>query len=115
MITRISLFAVVTLAGFATVVHAEDAPSSNNPITLTLKDHHFSPSEVTIPANVRVEFDVTNQDPTPAEFESDDFDAEKVLPSGTSVKINIGPLKPGTYEFHDEYNEDASKSRLIVK
>jgi hypothetical protein len=29
--------------------------------------------------------------------------------------VLIPPLKPGTYEFHDEYNEDASKSRLVVK
>ena len=41
--------------------------------------------------------------------------ARAVLPSGQEVSIFIGPLKPGTYEFHDEYNEDVSKSRLIVK
>jgi heme/copper-type cytochrome/quinol oxidase subunit 2 len=92
--------------------HADDASA---PVTLSLKDHHFTPAEVTIPANARVEFDVTNNDATPAEFESDDFSAEKVLPSGQAVKINIGPLKPGTYEFHDEYNEDESKARLTVK
>jgi hypothetical protein len=82
---------------------------------LTLKEHHFAPSEVTIPANQRVRFVVKNLDPTPAEFESDDFKAEKVIPADQSATILIGPLRPGTYEFHDEYNEDASKSRLIVK
>lgn len=83
--------------------------------TLTLKNHKFSPAEITIPANNTVHFLVTNQDPTPAEFESDDFRAEKLLPSGRQILVVIPPLKPGTYEFHDEYNEDASKSRLVVK
>jgi heme/copper-type cytochrome/quinol oxidase subunit 2 len=83
--------------------------------SLTLKDHHFTPGELSVPANVRVRLSVKNLDPTPAEFESDDFKAEKVVPAGREVSLTIGPLKPGTYEFHDEYHEAASKSRLIVK
>jgi plastocyanin len=105
-----------SLTAFCNAAHAQDTPTASTaPVTLTLQDHRFTPAEVTIPANTRVEFDVTNQDKTPAEFESDDFKAEKVLPSGAQVKIGIGPLKAGTYEFHDEYNEDESKSRLIVQ
>ncbi len=112
MFKTASLFTFAAFSAFAIVpAHADDAA----PVILTLENHHFTPAEVTIPADTRVEFDVTNKDATPAEFESDDFDAEKVLPSGQAVKIQIGPLKPGTYEFHDEYNEDDSKSRLIVK
>jgi len=91
------------------------AQAAEPSVSLELKAHHFTPAVVTIPANTRVRFVVKNADPTPAEFESDDFKAEKVLPSGQEVSIFIGPLKPGTYEFHDEYNEDVSKSRLIVK
>jgi heme/copper-type cytochrome/quinol oxidase subunit 2 len=110
-ITFVAIFSLACLGGLP-LAHADDATA---PVTLTLENHHFSPAEITIPANTRVEFDVTNQDATPAEFESDDFSAEKVLPAGQPVKVTVGPLKPGTYEFHDEYNEDASKSRLIVE
>lgn len=91
------------------------ACADDTSFSLTLKDHRFAPSELTIPANTRVRLTVQNLDPTPAEFESDDFKAEKLLPSGREVSFTIGPLKPGTYEFHDEYHEAASKSRLIVK
>ena len=49
------------------------------------------------------------------QIESDDFKAEKVIPAGREISLTIGPLKPGTYEFHDEYHEKESKSRLIVK
>ncbi len=85
------------------------------PVTLTLQNHHFTPAEITLPADTRVKLAVTNLDPTPAEFESDDFKAEKVLPTGKEVKIEVGPFKAGTYEFHDEYNEDVSKSQIVVK
>ena len=91
------------------------AQAADPVFALSLKDHHFTPSEITIPANTRVRFVVKNEDKTPAEFESDDFKAEKVIPGGGEATILIGPLKPGTYEFHDEYHEEASKARLIVK
>ncbi len=84
-------------------------------IALSLQDHHFTPAEVTIPANTRVRLVIRNLDPTPAEFESDDFKAEKIIPAGAEVWVLLPALPQGNYEFHDEYHEDASKSRLIVK
>jgi heme/copper-type cytochrome/quinol oxidase subunit 2 len=104
------LFAALLLIASAATANAAE-PS----FSLTLKDHHFTPAELTIPANTRVRFMVKNLDATAAEFESDDFKAEKVIPAGREVAVMIPALKPGTYEFHDEYNEAASKSRLIVK
>ncbi|CAB3783871.1 hypothetical protein LMG28614_01748 [Paraburkholderia ultramafica] len=83
--------------------------------TLTLKDHKFSPADLTIPAGKKVKVTVKNLDATPAEFESDDFKAEKVIPGGKQVDVFIGPLKAGTYEFHDEYHEAESKTHLTVK
>ncbi len=95
---------------------AAPAAKADDPaFALTLKNHKFDPAELTIPANKRVKLTVKNLDPTPAEFESDDFKAEKVVPAGREVTLFIGPLKPGTYEFHDEYHEAESKSRLVVQ
>jgi heme/copper-type cytochrome/quinol oxidase subunit 2 len=107
--------AIAALPALLLLAPGQPARADDPAFSLTLKDHHFTPSELTIPANVRVHVTVKNLDPTPAEFESDDFKAEKVVPAGREVSLTIGPLKPGTYEFHDEYHEDASKSRLVVK
>ncbi|MCO8592071.1 cupredoxin domain-containing protein [Burkholderia multivorans] len=89
--------------------------AADDVVNLTLKDHKFAPDGVTIPAGKKVKFVVKNLDATPAEFESDDFKAEKVVPAGKSVEILVGPLKAGTYEFHDEYHEAQSKTHLTVK
>jgi hypothetical protein len=102
------LFLGLTLAAAPAVA---DEPS----FSLVLKDHRFTPGEVTIPANTRFRLRVKNLDPTPAEFESDDFKAEKVVPAGQEVVVLIPALAAGTYEFHDEYHEASSKSRLVVK
>jgi hypothetical protein len=100
---------------FAVVGSFGSALAADPTVSLTLKGHRFVPSEVTIPADTRVRILVKNLDATPAEFESDDFRAEKVIPAGKEVTVMVGPLKAGTYEFHDEYHEAESKSRLIVQ
>jgi plastocyanin len=107
--------ALALLAGLLLAAPATATQADETAFNLTLKDHRFTPAELTIPANTRVRFVVKNVDPTPAEFESDQFRAEKILPAGQEVSFFVGPLKPGTYEFHDEYHENESKSRLIVK
>ncbi|KVE42074.1 cupredoxin domain-containing protein [Burkholderia sp. BDU5] len=106
----ISAFALAVFAASATQAFAAD-----DTYNLTLKDHRFSPAGLTIPADKKVKVTVRNLDTTPAEFESDDFKAEKVIPAGKQVDIFIGPLKAGVYEFHDEYHEAESKTKLTVK
>jgi hypothetical protein len=104
---------VALAAGLA--VMASVAVAAEASYTLTLKDHKFSPADLSIPTGKKVKVTVKNLDPTPAEFESDDFKAEKVIPAGKQAELLIGPLKAGTYELHDEYHEAESKARLTVK
>lgn len=82
---------------------------------IILKDHAFTPAELTIPADTKVKLVVKNLDSTPAEFESDDFKREKIIPGGKSATISVGPLKTGTYKFFDEFNEATAQGVLIVK
>jgi hypothetical protein len=82
---------------------------------LNIKDHKFTPSQLTIPARKRVKLIVKNLDATPAEFESHDFKAEKVIPGQSEISLKVGPLEPGSYNFVDEFHEDQAKGILIVK
>jgi len=106
-----SVLSIGMLAGLSSAAQADDDAT----LVLTLKGHHFDPAAPSIPADKRVKVTVTNMDATPAEIESDDFKLEKVLPPGAAVTLAIGPLKAGSYEIHDEYNEDVSKTKLTVK
>jgi hypothetical protein len=99
-----------------TQVRSEDMPPSPMPaFTLTLKDHVFTPPQLTVPANEKIKLTVRNLDPTPAEFESDDFQAEKVVPANEEVSLTIAPLKPGTYGFFDDFHEDETKGTLVAQ
>jgi hypothetical protein len=87
---------------------------ADDPVHLILKDHRFVPTEVSVPADQRFRIEVVNQDPTPAEFESSDLRAEKIVVPGGKITVLAGPLKPGTYTFFDDYNPDQAKGTLTA-
>lgn len=90
------------------------AAKAGEPVVITLKDHTFTPAEVKAPANERFCIEVTNADPAPAEFESSDLRAEKIIVPGGKIAVMVGPLKPSTYTFFDEYHPDTAKGTLVV-
>lgn len=76
--------------------------------TLSLKDHRFTPPELSVPADERLRIEVENRDTTPAEFESSDLRVEKIIVPGGKITVTVGPLRPGTYKFFDDYHPDTA-------
>jgi len=83
--------------------------------TITIKDHKFTPSELKVPANKRLQIEVVNDDPTPEEFESHEMKVEKVIPGKSKGVVRIGPLKPGRYPFFGEFHEATAKGVVIAE
>jgi hypothetical protein len=83
-------------------------------ITITLKDHQFVPSEVPVPANVKVKLLVKNEQTVTSEFESNSLHREKIVTAGGEITVFVGPLDPGSYEFFDDFH-NATRGRLIAK
>lgn len=111
--TRIASRHLPALAAALALVAAAPA-SAAEPVRLVIKDHSFTPAEITVPANERFRIEVENQDPTPAEFESSELRAEKIIVPGGKITVMVGPLKPGTYPFVDEYHPDTAKGTLTA-
>jgi heme/copper-type cytochrome/quinol oxidase subunit 2 len=86
-----------------------------DPVVLNLDSHKFLPAEFTVPANQKFQIQVTNHDDTPAEFESHDLKVEKIVVPGGTITVTAGPLKPGTYEFFDDYHPDDAKGVVTAK
>jgi hypothetical protein len=83
--------------------------------TLVIKDHIYQPSELKVPANTKFKLRVTNQDATPEEFESTDFNRETVVLPSHSIVVYVGPLHAGTYGFFGDFHRDTAQGRLIVE
>ena len=82
---------------------------------IIIKDHLFHPAELKIPAGTKVKLVIRNEDPTPEEFESYDFNREKIVGGNSQIIVFVGPLKPGRYEFFGEFNPGTAQGLLIVE
>ncbi|HEY1260909.1 MAG TPA: cupredoxin domain-containing protein [Stellaceae bacterium] len=106
------------IVGYASllVLLAVTAPAfADDPsFSISLKNHLFVPSDLAIPAGVKVKLVVRNDNPTAAEFESKQLHREKVVAPGREVSVFVGPLAPGTYEFFDDFHPQ-TRGHLIVK
>ena len=102
-------------AGFAAFIAFAPALARADDLTLTIKDHKFTPAEIKVPANQRVQLTVVNDDTTPEEFDSKALKIEKVVAGKSKGIVRIGPLKPGRYPFVGEYHEATAKGVVIAE
>ena len=86
---------------------------ADGPIEMTLKDHKFTPSQITVKANEPVVIHLTNKDATAEEFDSTALKVEKVVAGNSDGLVRIRPLPPGKYPFMGEYHS-ATAQGLVV-
>jgi len=103
------LFAILLV-----LVAAMPALADDPVITITLKDHQFDPSEVPVPAGVKLKVQVSNEQTTTAEFESKVMHFEKIVNAGGQITLYVGPLEPGSYEFSDDFHH-ATTGHFVAK
>jgi plastocyanin len=80
---------------------------------ISIVNQAFQPATLNIPAGQAVKIMVKNEDSLPAEFESNDFHAEVVIPGKTELPVYVRALKPGSYAFFNDFHPQ-SKGKLIV-
>lgn len=94
------LLVLCTLSVLGNTAHGADAPS----FVLEIQEHAFAPSELSVPAGIRIKVLVKNARALPSEFESFDLNREEFIPPGQTVEIWIGPLSVGRYKIFDDFN-----------
>ena len=87
-----SLLVASLALGFAPAALAAEPAK----VSLTLKDHKFSPAEPTAPAGKPIVIELANHDGTPAEFESKALRVEKIVPGGGMITVQVRPLQAWT-------------------
>src|SRR6476646_5793454 len=107
----------LTLAALCAVAMLQVSPlraQQATEIALTYSKGQFQPSQVSAPADKPITFRVKNLDAKAMEFESKSLRVEKVVAANSEGVINVRALKPGRYEFYDDFNEKA-RGALVVQ
>lgn len=112
---KINRWKILALLPLVLLVFSAGRASAADEVRLVIKNHVFSPSEIKVKAGSQIKLVVTNEDPTPEEFESYSLNREKMIRPGQSAVINLPTLKPGVYEFFGEFNPETAKGRIIVE
>jgi hypothetical protein len=84
-------------------------------IAVTLKDHKFSPSVITVKANRPSMIILSNEDDTADEFDSTSLKVEKVVPGHAKGNVRIRALAPGKYPFMGEYHAATAQGVVIAR
>ncbi|MCX7059014.1 MAG: cupredoxin domain-containing protein [Proteobacteria bacterium] len=111
MCTLLSRAVCVTALLLAPVL----ALAADTEYTIVLESHRFSPSELLVPAGVKVRLVLENRDQTPEEFESYALNREKLITPSAKVVIYVGPLAPGRYEYFGDFNPSTARGWIVAK
>ncbi|MDB5444850.1 MAG: hypothetical protein JWQ97_167, partial [Phenylobacterium sp.] len=82
--------------------------------TLVLKDHRFSPDQLTVPAGQRIRIELRNEDAASEEFDSEDLHVEQDVTPHGKASFEIGPLEPGRYGFMGELHPETASGTITA-
>jgi Cupredoxin-like domain len=102
------------VALLAVLIHA-GARSDDTVIELRFENRSFTPQTITVPANQSLTLRITNASKEPIEFESFKLNREKVVGPGETITVRIPPLRPGSYDFYDDFHQDVPAGLIIAK
>jgi len=104
--TLLFLFAIA----LASRTRADDAV-----VELRFENHRFIPQTITVPANQPLKIKITNASKKAIEFESFKLNREKVVGPGESVIVVLPALRPGSYDFYDDFHQDVPEGTITAK
>lgn len=79
---------------------------------LVLKDHKFEPAVIKVKAGEKFKLEVKNEDASTEEFESNVLNIEKFIGPKKTLKLTLGPLKPGKYPFFGEFHKATATGEI---
>ena len=106
MMRKLTLAAICAIAMLPVSPSPSQAQQATE-VQVTYSKGQFQPSELSAPADKPIALRVKNLDAKAMEFESKSLRVEKVVAANSEGVINVRALKPGRYEFYDDFNEKA--------
>ena len=114
MVITMRRLALAALCAIAVLPISLSQAQQATELQLSYSKGQFQPSELRAPADKPITVRLKNLDAKAMEFESKSLRVEKVVAANSEGVINVRALKPGRYEFYDDFNEKA-RGALVVQ
>ncbi len=108
------LIVVFSLMLLTTVARAAGAPA-DDAIELRFENRRFTPRTITVRAIRPFKIKIVNAGKEAIEFESFKTSREKVVGPGETVVVSMPALKPGSYDFYDDFHTDVPEGTIVAK
>jgi len=111
------LSCLIRLAGFLLFFsQATYASDSAGPVVeIHFADGHFVPEKLSVQAGSPFVIKVVNLSSERIEFESFKLNREKVVEPGKTILVKVPALRPGTYDFFDDFNEKVPEGSIVAQ
>ena len=91
------------------------ATASDETVDLRYENRRWIPQTITMPANRPFKIKIVNASQEAIEFESFKLNREKVAGPGETVIVAIPALRPGSYDFYDDFHADVPQGTIVTK
>jgi hypothetical protein len=109
------LIVVLNLMLLAAGDLAMAAPADETIVELRFENRKFIPQTLNVPANRPFKIRVVNASKEAIEFESFKTNRERVVGPGETVVVSMPALKPGSYDFYDDFHRDVPEGTIVAK
>jgi len=114
--TMKTFIVIFSMTAFVTVLFsAAGSRGDDTVVELRFENRRFTPQTITVPANQALTLRITNVSKEPIEFESFKLNREKVVGPGETVVVRLPALRPGSYDFYDDFHQDVPAGSIIAK
>jgi hypothetical protein len=110
-----NLILASSLIVLVAVTLTADARGEDTVVELRFENRRFIPQTITVPANQSLTLRITNASKEPIEFESFKLNREKVVGPGETIIVRLPALRPGAYDFYDDFHQDVPAGSIIAK
>jgi Cupredoxin-like domain len=110
-LSRYLICASLLVIGLKSVGRENDTRYS---IEIQFNNHRFIPQKVEVHAGMPLTIRVLNSSKERIEFESFKLGRENVVEPGQAIVLQLPALRPGTYDFYDDFHDDVPEGVIVA-
>lgn len=114
LFARAAVFSALGIALQNGSAAAQTPPPRSHEAVIQYANRRFKPTKLEVAAGEPLLIRVVNRSQERIEFESFRLHRERVVDPGATIIVRVGALKPGTYDFFDDFHAAVPEGEIVA-